>query len=294
MKLIKDKCKQLDVNKKWVEKNVSPYRENFVDRRFLNGKHIRMLANKIKTGKNTIADISFAYLNYELDEHGYPVKIVINGNHFSAAISLADIECPVSLQYWEVDSKEDAAMLFRQYDTDMEHRSNPQILKPFISAIGKPWPISTALLLMRSLKMGGHVLSDYSKARGDQVDSLKLYTAEGDFLNRLVSGPNKSIIKLTPISAAMINCFRKDKKWAIKFWESIRDGLNLNQDDHEYILRNYLLKLNGVKRDKTEITDIDIYNKCIVIWNKFRLGKKITKIMIPKREREEQIRLKVI
>jgi hypothetical protein len=290
MKLIKEKSKQLDVDRKWVEKHIAPYRYNYLDRRTFNKNHADFLSNKIINKKAVIGSVVLAYRTYMQDSEEESPLCLLNGTHFTEGIEIADKTVRISFEYYETHSEEDTAMLFRQFDTDCWPRTLIQIIKPAIRSIGKiHWTTPIAALLLRALKLSG---VDLGNSKGERADALKLYTKEGDFLSKLISGSEKRILKTTPVAAAMLTCFNINRSTALTFWTNVRDGLLLQKTDAAYVLRNYLLRVYSKKRDFDEISDIDIYNKCIVAWNSHRNNDGKVKIVIPKVNRDTQLRVK--
>ncbi len=216
--------------------------------------------------------------------HNDGVSLLANGQHQCMAAIQAGKSFRAILQEWTVeasDTNRDVASVFSQYNVDVG-RTRADIAWIHACQCGmEDWPRKVVVLCNTSLgwlenraqKTGYHTTS-----KEDNAELLGHYRKECEFLLRMLANVENRFPKhmmRSPVAAAMIGTWRKNRESAETFWAAVRDGEMLRRGSPAKKLRDWLI-LATVKtggQDRKVVGHLEMFVKCIHAWNAHRKGK---------------------
>jgi len=220
---------------------------------------------------------------------------MMNGQHVCYMVIKTGRDVTCVLERYYVDNKQDKAKLFMMFEYMV--RTVSDFVKSQQIALDKEhWPrwlaylvVSTAAIEYANNKTFTSPTTGKKNSKWLTKDKraslLEGYLTEGAFLYELlVSKESKSrspaIKHMTKAAVVYVifNTWRKDPTEAGTFWRNVRDGEHLIKTDPEKILREFLMQAQTrvTAYSARRATNHEFVYKCIVAWNNFRAGRKIT------------------
>lgn len=243
-------------------------------------KWVAELKDTMNKGLFLEGDIAFARLDYELDQRGNELHVLVNGQHqLKAFLGSVCKSLKVRKTKYSCASPEDLSLLWRQFDAHSP-RTHAQRLKIEADSLGLVWQTETLR------RIGAAILVIEGKQNAFKEVKVKLlrdYRKEGTFVDQIFSGsPHRKHISKSPVVHAMIKTWQKSPYDANLFWIAVRDGESLKKTHPAYILREFL-KGARLYRGHTNsglrynaafniVTEHEITSRCITAWNAFRKG----------------------
>jgi hypothetical protein len=230
-------------------------------------KQITNIINAIIEDRFVDGDIALATLMYNGGQ-----TVLVNGQHQSNAVLRCKIPVTVAYKHYQVDSPEDLAFLYRQFDQHKD-RSLSDVARPEAHALGINWSSRIVNLLI-----GAAALKDRKRDQGKQekVLLLRKYLKAGEALLDILVGVEGKHLRRATVVAAMLMAWEKNQEQTIKFWTDVRNGENLKKTMPAYKLREYLLSVNlsmrGVQNAKRSVPEREVLVRAIAAWNAFRKG----------------------
>jgi hypothetical protein len=273
-KLIKSESKPLtqELAKQFSTMEIS------VAERPVNQTRLKHLRQKAEEGLL----VSFNWSKAKLDDK----YIRINGQHSSTVLSEMNGSFPqgliVHLDEYEVDSNEDLAKLFRQFDDRKSSRSIGDIagvyqsIHPELNGIPKPIAklgIEGYAWYRRSLAGIYHPAGDdiYVQFANEGVQSFLIWL-ETILTAKALELRNKEVV------AAMFQSWYMNKEVAQQFWTDVAsDGVGLDDESPELVLGTWL-KLAKEKELKDTLKPGQVYQGSAYAWHAMRNGKTIKEI----------------
>ena len=211
----------------------------------------------------------------------------MNGQHSSKMLCDLNGAFPkglkVHLDTYEVDSSEDLAILFRQFDDRKSGRSPSDVSGAYQGLYNDlhEVPRASAKLAAEGVAYYRTKVEGLPAPSGD--DRYSLFDETG--LHGFVRWIGELITIKTPefkrstIVAAMFGTFSKNESEARKFWaEAARGGVEYEDNHSTTVLDAWLKAAIESKSEKRELKPAHFYQGCIFAWNAYRDGKTITSI----------------
>ena len=234
----------------------------------LNERHVREIAEKIKSGL-------FRYGQFGIAVYPDGSKVLVNGQHQSAAVVREKCTIDGYLEVYEIDSPEDISVLFRQYDSSFTSRTLGQNSSIEADALGLDWATKCVGLVLAAAIFETKGAVSFSMDR--RISLLKDFVIPGSFAKSIVFGEakNPKFMMRRAVFAAMFRAYDRNRKDAEYFWTAIRDGEGLVKNDPQYLLREFLKESSvsrgrGASSSKELVTDHEIIYRCIQAWNLWR------------------------
>jgi hypothetical protein len=253
----------------------------------LDEDRVAHLRRKVEMGLLLPFDWSEAHLDGQV--------IRVNGQHSSNALCGLNGAFPtdgkVHHNVYNVDSKEDTVLLYRQFDSRKSSRSLSDIAHAFqgLHEELEHVPALTAKLGIESIcwylklqdemeKVGG-----FAPPKGDDRYALFKQTEFHPFLQWLggTLGMKTPELNNIHVVAAMYGTFEAHELAARDFWEDARQG---GKDDADatpaVILDDWLQDVRDTDKKPRRFQKINRYWGCVYAWNCHQLGKKIKTIKV--------------
>lgn len=241
-------------------------------------RHIQELAAKMEDGRFHMGSI--AVINngssFLADGQHQCEAAIMSGKSFDAAF--VEYTCE------DDDSKEDIAEVFAQYNVDRP-RSRGDIAWIYGCQIGmEEWPRRCVTLCNTALGMlqCGFNNGAPRMSRDENARLLSTQRSQCQFIYDLlfrecdISNCAKHMNR-SPVVAAMMATFKKNKSEAEVFWTAVRDGDMLKKTDPAFKLRDFLMNNSvgfgaGARSSKETVSAREMFGRCIIAWNAYRSG----------------------
>ena len=235
------------------------------DQRPIDWAHVEMLKNEILNDTFLTGDIGLAYFEDKI--------FLVNGQHTIFAVEKANKQIEATVSKYKCETKLDVSKLFRCYDNNRV-RSLKDNGRVEANALGYEWKSRTRELVITaaSIQCG---LNSKAGTKNKKVELLSMYKKQGDFLDKILEPHNRSKhLMRGAIVDAIFRTFNKDEEDAYVFWEGVKSGEQLNINDPEYLLRDFLL-VSRMRGTGIRACDREVLYKCLSAWNNFRRKNKL-------------------
>jgi hypothetical protein len=208
-------------------------------------------------------------------------EVRINGQHSSVVTSGLDGDLPeglvVNLTRYKVDDERDEILLFRQFDTRPSIRSKADVAGAYQgmeeALRGVPRAAARAAIdgiaWHLSRKVGLPV------PKGDEVYDLFHQGQHTPFivwLGNLLTMKTPEL-KKAPVVGAIYASWEKDPDAAKVFWHEVARGGAEFEEKAPSSTLDHWLQDTKIKKRRTPITDVQLYQGCVYAWNAHRNGK---------------------
>lgn len=214
------------------------------------------------------------------------IKHLANGQHVCTAIVLYGKPFPARIDYYRAETEHDAWMLFGTFDVHAS-RTEQHILKAAQGLFSNNKLRDVPLRVLQScgsalfyLEAGGGkpLFSGRPPTRTTKAELVERNAEEVLWASFMIgaSHTNGTSTPLTRVGVitAMMATARANTKQAQVFWEKVKTGELLTQNEPAYKLRQLLTRpsysLGGVRGGNT--MNMMQYVACISWWNSFRTG----------------------
>ena len=246
--------------------------------REVNPLRIKHLTEKFKAGYA----VPFHWATAKLGENIFRM----NGLHSSTALSGLNGSFPeklvVHFDEYSVETKDDLAVLFRQFDDRKSSRTPSDVAGAYQGLFDNLADISrpTAKLGLEGYAWWAKNVEGLPVPKGDDLFSMFGEQNLHDFLHFL--GEIYSIktpeMKRPQVAAALYATFSSNQADARKFWGDVARGGTTDDSEASTVLDTWLKE---VKEDEDCIPNFKpghLYQGCIYAWNAFRDHKTLTSI----------------
>ncbi len=260
----------------------------FEAEREVGNAHVQFLYDEMKNGTFNAASVimASAWLG--------DVRYKINGQHTAwAVIFLPGFKMEVRELTFRVEDEEQLRLLYGTFDRGKK-RSETHLMR--VGLAGEPELLGVGSRVIGRLSSGLRfwVCEKYhERVRMRSTDTvalvkakyLLLFRAVGEFLksNRDASS---TFVDRVPVSAALLETFHKVVTIAPEFWSRVLSGEGLEKGDARLTLRNYLMSTvvagPGLSTAKRQVEAEAMYRCCILAWNHWRAGTKVTELKTPR------------
>jgi len=206
-------------------------------------------------------------------------KFRVNGNHSSTMLCELNGAFPKGLKAhideYKVESEEDLALLFRQFDSRRSSRSDKDIASAHQGLYDdlRNVPKGVAKLGAEGIYWYKSNVVKINVSRNEEKYTVFAESGTHPFLQWL-SGiiDCKTVeLKYIPIIAAAYATFTINEEEAKKFWLEVSRGGDLYADNAPTtVLDNWLKKLQTEKTLKRNLSALNIYQGCVWAWNNYR------------------------
>lgn len=245
--------------------------------RELSTKRVKFIESAVLGGRAIIFDWAKATIK----DTGETVRL--NGQHSGHLMAGFTNEnfprdLKVHLSHYEVDSKESAALLFRQIDSRKSSRSPADIagvyqgLEPALIDV----PRKAGMASIEGICwFSGKIVGDRVPQGDDKYD---LFTNEGyhpfiQMVGRIFTVKTPEFT--TPVMGSVYGSYLRDATAAEEFWVSVSKGGDETDGDPATTLDSWLVNAKGAKENTPQF---EIYRACVVAWNAFRQDKNLDRI----------------
>jgi len=209
----------------------------------------------------------------------------INGHHSSTMLSSLNGSFPerltVHFDEFKVDTLNDLALLFRQFDARKSSRSSADVSGAYqgIHDDLDGAPKDFAKLAVEGIAWyQKNILGSRYKLGDDQYN---LFEVQGHHPFILWVSSIHSVktpeMKSAPISAAMYATFVVNEAEARVFWDVVSRGGDIANDTAPAtVLDTWLKAIKAKEFSKKPIKPMEVYQGCIVAWNAYRDGRDLT------------------
>ncbi len=257
--------------------------DTFHGERPVNERHVQFLYNAWSGGRFMWDHVILCCCDYDKKRYR------INGQHTAwMRVNIKDsdlkTEPEVREVVYSVASEEQLRILYSTFDQN-KVRSPAHVFKALMSGTREAvdlWP-SILTTLSAGLKLW---LFERDRALVSSNDLAKLASSDKyQPLFRIVglyyqTHYDEALwIRRSAVVASLFATFEKSGGKAPEFWDPVFTGLNLaDKTDARYALRNFLqTHKQSLKGKGVEITSAeDTYRVCILAWNKWRIGQKVS------------------
>ena len=241
----------------------------------LKSKRIVELTERIVNGQG----VTFNWVTAELEKKIYRM----NGQHSATTLCTLNGEFPedlyVHLDHFKVETKEDLAELFRQFDSRMSARSPDDVagayqgLESDLDGVANP----NGKLAIDGIDWHDHFVVGIPPRKGDDKYRLFHHEAYHDFIKWLDGLITKKNRELKPVAvvAAIWATYSANAEEAAGFWMDAAKGGDQIEEDVAYTLSKWLIA--GLA-PRSGYKQADFYQGCIFAWNVFREGKSTVRI----------------
>ena len=255
------------------------------DDRKLDEDHAFNLATKIEAGVFLGEDVNVVTVFIKSENKEFKC----NGQHTTKARTYFDsepIEIKIQHSKYEVDTVEDAADLYAQFDDPSGKRTFDQVAKPKWAAQGMLAKHPKSVLKYAATAIAFDAAG--RKVRGAKAiskdDRIAFPSTEEKFvqlLDDIIWKGQGTHLRKSPAVCAIFQCWKKSQSATELFWSRVRDGENLTRYMPAMKLRDFLVKITynrgrGALATRKASFD-EIYVKCIYAWNAFRRAEKENK-----------------
>jgi hypothetical protein len=250
--------------------------------RDLNPLRVKHLREKVDAG--WAIPFNWAKVIHKGNGHA-PMRI--NGQHSSTMLAgYEETAFPssltVHLDEYEVETDDDLATLFRQFDDRKSSRTPADVAGAYQGLFEalRGVPRASAKLAVEGIAYWRKYIAGVSAKRGDDIyqsmgetDLHPFIVWVGELFD--IKTPE---LKRTPIVAAMYATFEANEGDAKKFWQDVARGGREYEDNHPTtVLDGWLKKLKEDGREE-KMKPADYYQGCIYAYNAFFEGKTIRDI----------------
>jgi hypothetical protein len=244
--------------------------------RELDPKRVQELVTRIKAG--LLLPCNWATVTFS------GVKYRMNGQHSSRAILEAADELPpqvtVHLDHYTTDSSSGMGVLFRQFDARFSGRTKKDVAGAYQGLVKEIQKIDR-----RKAKLGIEGVCWHNRQHslplpsGDDLYEQFLvpeYHAFLLWLDEILSAKTPEMLR-APIVAAMYATYTGSPAGAKEFWTHVaKNDLN-TEDDSRCVLSTELLR---ILEEKSKVSPIEFYAKCIKAWNAYCSGERIRNLNV--------------
>jgi hypothetical protein len=240
---------------------------------------IKYLVGAVTAGKA----IPFQWATAKLDDTVFRV----NGQHSPLALAKMNGNLPDNLvahiTEFEVDTKEDLADLFRQFDSRRSARTPADVSGAYQGLeddLGQA-PRAAAKLAVEGVAWYLRNILGTVKLKGDDTYTLFSKGEYHDFINwygDLLSRKTPEL-KKKPVVAAMYNTYDVAPDDAMVFWRDAAQAAS-NGDDTKpaVVLDHWLLAQSDGQQAGKPATDAQVFQACAYAWAADRKGKTIDRV----------------
>jgi hypothetical protein len=212
----------------------------------------------------------------------------VNGKHTSTLMSELNGETKslsVIEEHYHCDTLDDVAALYATFDTRNSARSTGDINAIFAGACPELADVDKVTINSCVSGMATAIWGDTtSKWNITPETRAGLLAPNASFvlwINEMchgVRGQERSIIRRSPVIAAIFQTYQKDKKAAAEFWLLVRDGSGDKHTSPDRKLNKFLLtsRLGLINRKNSPTHNTVGYRemrvKCLHAWNAWRRG----------------------
>lgn len=250
--------------------------------RELNDSRVKHLKEKVDAG--LAIPFNWAKVIHKGNGHTH---LRINGQHSSTMLTQYDEatfppNLTVHLDEYEVDTDDDLALLFRQFDDRKSSRTPGDVAGAYqglFSAL-RDVPRASAKVAVEGVNYAQKNVTGTGGKSGDDVYTLMGWENLHPFIQWIgelftIKTPE---LKRVPIVAAMYTTFDANEDDAKKFWHDVARGGREYEDSHPTtVLDAWLKKLKEDGREE-KMKPADYYQGCIYAYNAFFEGKTIRDI----------------
>lgn len=257
-------------------------KNNLAHQRKVDPKHVQHIVELIKisdSGGTPVRAFSIALAYVEIN--GQMKCLQINGQHSCHSIIQTGTTVEALIEEWFCDYVHDLGDAYTIYDTDEKTRNIDQLILVHRDTLQLNWTNQATLLTLKA----AWALDPNSKnlKKSDKIAMIKNLINEGIFVNNIFSGLDKSHITRKTIVVNMLRLWRINRNSSQQFWEDVRDGAMLSNDDPTKVLRDWLKDINWVQGHAfisgKKIDRREIRCKITYAWNKFIKDQKISKLI---------------
>jgi hypothetical protein len=238
----------------------------------------RMLREKAEAGQL----IAFQWAKAK---HGDKV-FRMNGQHSSKVLVDLNGSFPeglnVHLDTYEVETQDDLANLFRQFDNRKSGRTPGDVagayqgLQPALEGVSRP----SAKIAVEGVNWWYRYVEGAPAKKGDDTYSLFGDTRLHPFIGWVgdVFSIKTPELKRQTVVAAMFGTFEANEEEAKKFWAEVsRGGVEFEENHPTTVLDAFLKALIEDKR-KLDLKPANLYQASVYAWNAYREEKTISSI----------------
>jgi hypothetical protein len=238
----------------------------------------RMLREKAERGHL----IAFSWAKAHCGDKTYRM----NGQHSSKVLVDLNGSFPeglkVHLDTYKVDSNDDLAELFRQFDSRKSGRTPNDVAGAYQGLQGDLFEVAraSAKLAVEGVNWWQKHVEGLPAEKGDDVYSLFGHQDLHPFIKWVgeVFSIKTPELRRQTIVAAMYATFEKNEAEAKKFWlEVSRGGVEFEENHPTTVLDAFLKSLVEDKR-KLELKPANLYQASIYAWNAYREEKTISSV----------------
>jgi hypothetical protein len=211
-------------------------------------------------------------------------RMRMNGQHSSTMLCGLDGNFPtglkVHLDEYKVDSLDDLAVLFRQFDDRKSGRSPGDVsgayqgLYPDLKEVVR----GSAKLAIDGVAWYRRTVTKEPTPKGDDIYSLFAEQPLHTFITWVgeIFSIKTPEMKLTPVVGAMYACYSANEKEAQRFWHQVAaGGAEFDDNAPTTVLDGWLKAIKEGDNGKRKLTSSEIYQGCVYAWNAFREEKAI-------------------
>jgi hypothetical protein len=221
----------------------------------------------------------------------------MNGQHSAAVLSELNGAFPenlkVHLDTYEVNSTENLASLFRQFDARKSGRTPSDVsgayqgLHDDLAGVAKP----SAKLAVEGVSWYEKHVEGLPAPTGDDVYQLFSKEALYPFIKWVgeIFSIKTPEMRRVPVVAAMYGSFDKSKAEAEKFWLEVSRGGVEFEDSHPATVLDSFLKSAVEDKRKFDLKPANFYQASAYAWNAYREGRTLTTIKYDTRKGLYQI-----
>jgi hypothetical protein len=246
---------------------------------------LRIKGLKLKAELGHLITFNWAMVNFGKEQYR------MNGQHSSAM--LLELEGPfpdnlfAHVDTYEIDSQEDLASLFRQFDNRISSRSEKDVAGAYqglwaeLHTVPKPnaklAAEGVALYLQRIEKSIGKLATSDDKYA--VVFNLKETHPFIIWMGELLTTKTPEL-RYASVIAAIYATYQADVDKAVEFWtETARGGAMYINNAPTFILSEWLRKYHEHKNMRQTMQPLNYYQGCIWAWNNFMKGKTIKDVI---------------
>jgi hypothetical protein len=248
-----------------------------------------MLRKKAEEGRL----IAFHWAKAKIGDKEYRM----NGQHSAAVLSELNGTFPqnlkVHLDTYQVDSKENLASLFRQFDARKSGRTPSDVsgayqgLHDELAEVARP----SAKLAVEGAAWYDKYVEGLPAPTGDDVYQLFSKEALYPFIRWVgeIFSIKTPELRRVPVLAAMYGAFDKNESEARKFWLEVSRGGVEFEDSHPATVLDSFLKSAVEDKRKFDLKPANFYQAGAYAWNAYREGKTLSNIKYDTRKGLYQI-----
>jgi hypothetical protein len=213
-------------------------------------------------------------------------EIRMNGQHSSKVLCELNGNFPENLKVhidtYHVDSEEDLASLFRQFDARKSGRTPTDVAGAYqgLHAELNDVPRPFAKVAVEGVAWYDKHVEGLPAPKGDDVYQLFAKEALYSYIHWIgdVFSIKTPELKRTTVVAAMYGTFEKNEDAGRRFWKEVSRGGVEFEDNHPTTVLDAFLKSVIEDKRKLDLKPANFYQACIYCWNAYRDGKTITNV----------------